>query len=247
MNGIEKITGQIEADVQREIDDLTAQAQAQAAEILADYEARARAEAEATLKRGALAAAQREERLGDMARLEARKLTLGTKQEMVERAFQRALEKLTSLPDAEYVSLLANLAAAGSRSGHEAVIFSQKDRARFGKQVVTLANDILARKVAPKLPEELTGSKAGAILDKVVAGASAESAGRDRHAVPWPRNPVPWPAVSSSGTTTWRPTAPSRCSSTSSGTPWPRKWQRLSLIRASRRKERRVTIGQKNQ
>ena len=71
MNGIEKITGQIEADVQREIDDLTAQAQAQAAEILADYEARARAEAEATLKRGALAAAQREERLGDMARLEA--------------------------------------------------------------------------------------------------------------------------------------------------------------------------------
>ena len=85
MNGIEKITGQIEADVQREIDDLTAQAQAQAAEILADYEARARAEAEATLKRGALAAAQREERLGDMARLEARKLTLGTKQEMVER------------------------------------------------------------------------------------------------------------------------------------------------------------------
>ena len=184
MNGIEKITGQIEADVQREIDDLTAQAQAQAAEILADYEARARAEAEATLKRGALAAAQREERLGDMARLEAterdaeaRKLTLGTKQEMVERAFQRALEKLTSLPDAEYVSLLANLAAAGSRSGHEAVIFSQKDRARFGKQVVTLANDILARKVAPKLPEELTGSKAGAILDKVVAGASAVLAG----------------------------------------------------------------------
>ena len=115
--------------------------------------------------------------LADMARLEARKLTLGTKQEMVERAFQRALEKLTSLPDAEYVSLLANLAAAGSRSGHEAVIFSQKDRARFGKQVVTLANDILARKVAPKLPEELTGSKAGAILDKVVAGASAVLAG----------------------------------------------------------------------
>ena len=173
MNGIEKITGQIEADVQREIDDLTAQAQAQAAEILADYEARARAEAEATLKRGALAAAQREERLGDM----ARQVTLAAKQEMVERAFQRALEKLTSLPDAEYVSLLANLAAAGSRSGHEAVIFSQKDRARFGKQVVTLANDILARKVAPKLPEELTGSKAGAILDKVVAGASAVLAG----------------------------------------------------------------------
>ena len=31
MNGIEKITGQIDADVQKEIDELTAQAQAQAA------------------------------------------------------------------------------------------------------------------------------------------------------------------------------------------------------------------------
>lgn len=31
--------------------------------------------------------------------------------------------------------------------------------------------------MAPKLPEELTGSKAGAILDKVVAGASAVLAG----------------------------------------------------------------------
>ena len=53
----------------------------------------------------------------------------------------------------------------------------ERSAARFGKQVVTLANDILARKVAPKLPEELTGSKAGAILDKVVAGASAVLAG----------------------------------------------------------------------
>ena len=33
MNGIEKITGQIDADVQKEIDELTAQAQAQAAEF----------------------------------------------------------------------------------------------------------------------------------------------------------------------------------------------------------------------
>ncbi|MFQ8760196.1 MAG: V-type ATP synthase subunit E [Intestinimonas sp.] len=177
MNGIEKITGQIEADVQREIDDLTAQAQAQAAEILADYEARARAEAEATLKRGALAAAQREERLGDMARLEARKLTLGTKQEMVERAFQRALEKLTSLPDAEYVSLLANLAAAGSRSGHRGCHLLTEGLGPLRQAGRHPGQRHPGPEGGPKLPEELTGSKAGAILDKVVAGASAVLAG----------------------------------------------------------------------
>ncbi|MBE5708392.1 MAG: hypothetical protein EGR51_00630, partial [Oscillibacter sp.] len=57
------------------------------------------------------------------------------------------------------------------------VIFSQKDRSRFGKAVVTRANEILARQVAPKLPDELTETKAGAVLDKVVTGASAVLAG----------------------------------------------------------------------
>lgn len=177
MNGIEKITGRIDADVQREIDQITADAQAKAAAILAGYDTQAKQAADATLKKGTVSAAQREERLGSVAQLEARKLVLGAKQEMVERAFQLALEKLTGLPDGEYISLLANLAAQASRTGHEQVVLSQKDRARFGKQAVTMANDILARKVAPKLPGELTDSKAGALLDKVVTGASAVLAG----------------------------------------------------------------------
>lgn len=177
MNGIEKITGRIETDVQREIDQITAGAQARAAAIQADYDAKAKALTDNLLKKGAVSAAQREERLGSVAQLEARKLTLAAKQEMVEKAFQLALQKLTTLPDEQYIALLANLAVQASRTGREQVVFSQKDRARFGKQAVTMANDILARKVAPKLPGELTDSKAGAILDKVVTGASAVLAG----------------------------------------------------------------------
>lgn len=177
MNGIDKITGRIDQDVQREIDQITAEAQAQADRITADYEARAKAEAESIVKKGVVSAAQREERLGSVAQLEARKLTLAAKQEMVEKAFQKALANLASLPDSEYISVLANLAAQASQTGREQVILSQKDRTRFGKQIVSQANDILARKVAPKLPDELTDSKAGAILDKVVTGASAVLAG----------------------------------------------------------------------
>ncbi len=177
MNGIEKITGRIDADIQQEIDAIQADAKAQADAIAADYEARAKAEAEAILKKGAEAAAQREERLGSVAQLEHRKLTLAAKQEMVEQAFQQAMRELVGLPDEQYIALLANLCAQASRTGREQVIFSQKDRSRFGKAVVTMANDILARKVAPKLPDEFTESKAGAFLDKVVTGASAVLAG----------------------------------------------------------------------
>lgn len=177
MNGIEKITGQIDADLQKELDDLKAQTQTRAAEITAGYDRQAQELTQSILERGRREADLRRERLDSVAQLEARKLTLSAKQEMVARAFDLALQKLTELPEADYIALLARLAVEASRTGREQVIFSQRDRARYGKQVVTQANEILAKRVAPKLPEDLTASRAGAVLDRVVTGASAVLSG----------------------------------------------------------------------
>ena len=177
MNGIEKITGQIDADLQKELDDLKAQTQTRAAEITAGYDRQAQELTQSILERGRREADLRRERLDSVAQLEARKLTLSAKQEMVARAFDLALQKLTELPEADYIALLARLAVEASRTGREQVIFSQKDRARYGKQVVTQANEILAKRVAPKLPEDLTASRAWAVLDRVVTGASAVLSG----------------------------------------------------------------------
>ena len=177
MNGIEKITGQIDADLQKELDDLKAQTQTRAAEITAGYDRQAQELTQSILERGRREADLRRERLDSVAQLEARKLTLSAKQDMVARAFDLALQKLTELPEADYIALLARLAVEASRTGREQVIFSQKDRARYGKQVVTQANEILAKRVAPKLPEDLTASRAGAVLDRVVTGASAVLSG----------------------------------------------------------------------
>ena len=91
MNGIEKITGQIDADVQKEIDDALAQARRQAGEIEARYAAQAEAQAEEIRRRGQRDAGLRRERLVDMARLEARKRLLSAKQDMVGQAFDLAL------------------------------------------------------------------------------------------------------------------------------------------------------------
>ena len=177
MNGIEKITGQIDADVQKEIDAALDQAKAQAREIEDRYASQAQSQAEAIRRKGEQDAALRQERLVDVAKLEARKSLLAAKQDLVGQAFDLALKKLLELPDQEYINLLAKLAVAASRTGREQVIFSQKDRSRFGKAVVTRANELLARQVAPKLPDDLTETKAGAVLDKVVTGASAVLAG----------------------------------------------------------------------
>ena len=153
MNGIEKITGQIDADVQKEIDAALDQARAQVREIEDRYASQAEAQAEAIRRKGEQDAALRQERLVDVAKLEARKTVLAAKQDMVGQAFDLALKKLLELPDQEYIALLAKLAVAASRTGREQVIFSQKDRSRYGKQAVTMANDMLAKKAGPRAAE----------------------------------------------------------------------------------------------
>lgn len=143
MNGLEKLTGQIDADVQKEIDAALVQARSQAQEIQSWYESQAQIQVEAIRRKGQQDAVFRQERLVDEAKMQARRDILATKQELIGRAFDLALEKLLELPEKEYVALLADLAVKASSTKKEAVIFSQKDRTRYGKTVVTQANEKL--------------------------------------------------------------------------------------------------------
>ena len=143
MNGIEKITQRMADDAQREIDEIQAAAQAQADEITKNFQAQAEKESQEIVERGRRNADEREQRLASVAQLEARKMELAAKQEMLAKAYDLALEKLLQLPEKEYVALLADLAVKASSTKKEAVIFSQKDRTRYGKAVVTQANEKL--------------------------------------------------------------------------------------------------------
>ena len=173
MNGLEKITQRIAADAQAEADALLAQAQVQVDTIKAQGEEQAGKETAEILARGERSAAERTARLESMAQLEGRKRLLQVKQEMIGKAFDRALEQLLSLPQGEYIELLAGLCAKAAVTGREEVIFSPEDSVKVGAQVVARANEMLAKASAPKLPQELKQTTAGALLDKVVTGASA--------------------------------------------------------------------------
>ena len=143
MNGLEKLTGQIDADVQKEIDAALVQARSQAQEIQSWYESQAQIQVEAIRRKGQQDAVFRQERLVDEAKMQARRDILATKQELIGRAFDLALEKLLELPEKEYVALLADLAVKASSTKKEPVIFSQKDGTRYGKAVGTQANEKL--------------------------------------------------------------------------------------------------------
>ena len=90
MNGIDKITQRIGADTQAEIDRILADAAAQAEAAADKFRTQAEAEDRDLLAKSERAAAEREERLVSAAQMEARKTLLTAKQEMVERAYQRA-------------------------------------------------------------------------------------------------------------------------------------------------------------
>ncbi|MEY8404251.1 V-type ATP synthase subunit E family protein [Oscillospiraceae bacterium 44-34] len=177
MEGIEKITAKIAEDAQAEIDTLTAETDGKIQAIRSNAEHQAQQEANEIVEKGRMAASERLERLSSAAQMERRKLELSAKQEVLGEAFDLALEKLCSLPEQEYIALLTKLALKASSSGREQLIFSQKDRARVGKQVVIAANEALVKERAPSLPEEVTKSKVGAFVDKLVHSTTAAVTG----------------------------------------------------------------------
>ena len=177
MEGIEKITARIAQDAQAEISRLTAETEEKVQAVLTNAAAQAQQEANEIVEKGRMAASERLERLNSASQMERRKLELAARQEVLGEAFALALEKLCTLPEQEYIALLTRLALEASSSGKEQLILSQKDRAAVGKQVVMAVNDALVKERAPSLPEEVTRSKVGAFVDKLVHNTTAAVTG----------------------------------------------------------------------
>ena len=177
MEGIEKITAKIAEDAQAEVNRLMAETGEKVKAIQTSAAAQAQQEANEIVEKGRMAASERLERLSSAAQMERRKLELAAKQEVLGEAFALALEKLCTLPEQEYIALLTKLALEASSSGKEQLILSQKDRNKVGKQVVIAANEALVKERIPALPEEVTKSKVGAFVDKLVHSTTAAVTG----------------------------------------------------------------------
>ena len=154
MNGLERITGRIEAEAKAEIDGILDAGMAEANRVVNGWREKIDAESRALAEKNEKAAAEREERLISAAEMDARKTILAAKQEMVDAAYERALEALCSFSGEEKTKLLASLLARASSSGTEEAVFSAADRAD-GEKAVALVNAetgkklTLARSAAP--------------------------------------------------------------------------------------------------
>ena len=162
MNGIEKITQRIASDAQAEVDRILGDARDEAGRIAANYRAQADAGAAELAAKNEKAAAEREERLVSAAQMEARKVQLAAKQEMVEKAYIQALDKLCALPEEQYVAILADLLVKASSNGKEEAVFSPEDRERVGEAAVAKANELSGKQL--RLSDETQPIRGGFIL-----------------------------------------------------------------------------------
>ena len=162
MNGIEKITQRIASDAQAEVDRILGDAREEAARITANYRAQADAEARDLEAKNERAAAEQEERLVNAAQMRARKVQLAAKQEMVEKAYIQALDKLCAMPQEQYVAILADLLVKASSNGKEEAVFSPEDRERVGEAAVAKANELSGKQL--RLSDETQPIRGGFIL-----------------------------------------------------------------------------------
>ena len=164
MKGIENIALRIREDAQQEAKDLLAQAERQAAQARADADREAEALRDTLRREGEADAKRQYDLLVAAQETETRKQLLTSKQELVSRAFTRAVEQLCALEDGPYAALLARLAASAVETGKEKIILNERDKARVGKQVVEEANRLCSGSLT--LAEETRPIVGGLILSQ---------------------------------------------------------------------------------
>ncbi len=161
---IENITGKIlsEAeeqsrkilqDAEKKSREITDKAKAQAEKIRQDYEEQAKEEAHL----------QKSRRIS-VAELEVRKMKLGGKQTLISRCFDKALDQLAAMEEANYLELLASAVLATGVDGGE-LLLNAKDRNSIGEKLVERINSV-GKAERLTLAEDTIDVKGGFVLRK---------------------------------------------------------------------------------
>ncbi|NLV35061.1 MAG: V-type ATP synthase subunit E [Clostridiaceae bacterium] len=143
MTGTEKILEKIIQDAKARALAIEEQAGQEAGAIMDQASQEAGLKRAELLERAQADGAQSYKRLIAVAGLEGRKELLRAKQDVIDTAFARALDKVCGLPDSEYQKLLEDLIAdAVDKDGGE-ILLSEKDAKRLDSKFISNINQRL--------------------------------------------------------------------------------------------------------
>ncbi|HOB08233.1 MAG: V-type ATP synthase subunit E family protein [Limnochordia bacterium] len=167
MAGLEQLTNKILEDARLLAEKTVRQAEEEAQSILDLARQRAETECEKIISDAETRARELKERMLSTAELNARKERLKVKQELINQAFEQALERLCSLPEDQYFSLLVDLIASASATGAEEIVLAEHDRQRLPADFTAKVNAKVKAGNLPgsmRLAEETAPIKGGFIL-----------------------------------------------------------------------------------
>lgn len=164
MEGIQRIKERILEGAQQEADKKIKDAEKKAQEILEKARKDAENRKKKLLEKAARDAEDIKAKMISMAELDMKKNLLATKQDMVDKAFRQALERLKNMDTEKYEEILTRMILKAVETGEEEIIFSKHDLRRLPKDFITKLNNLRERKLNLKLSRESRDIEGGFIL-----------------------------------------------------------------------------------
>jgi len=139
MDGIDRIISKIESDAKAEMQCIKADATQEAKKILDDARRRGEQEHSKILERGKKDIDTLVNRIKSGARIDARRIAIGAKDQVISRCFAEAGEALSKLTGTKkYETILRNLMADGIKLvGNDIIVLSNKKDKRIVKKVIS--------------------------------------------------------------------------------------------------------------
>ena len=164
MTGLEKIVQDISNESKDSASATLEKARQEAEKIRSDAHCKAADECEAIRLRAEHEAKAVRERAASAADQHKRRAVLEAKQQIIGETMEAAYQKLVSLPQDEYFSLLLKIAAKYALPGEGEIIFSEKDLSRMPSQFETELNSVLKKGSSLKISSRTRKIDGGFIL-----------------------------------------------------------------------------------
>ena len=160
---VEKITSKILEDAKAQADAITLDANLRAEGIVNEAKGNAESLIESYKSRGEEEKLKLIERKKSVAEIDGRKITLGLKQQIIDKAFKVAAEKISSMEDDKYIEfLIEKIKSSGVKSGE--IVMNPNQREKIGAKLVDRLNQTFGTDVGNKgftLSEETINAVGG--------------------------------------------------------------------------------------
>jgi V/A-type H+-transporting ATPase subunit E len=146
MEGIDKIKEKILEEAYLQVRSNIEKAKEEADVIIKNAEEKAAAKKNHEVEKARIEAENRKNRLIASANLETRKMKLKAKQDMIDEAFSKAIERLSTLPKDQYRDMLSQMIVNRIETGTEEIILPEKHKAELVEEIINIVNKKLKEK-----------------------------------------------------------------------------------------------------